>query len=137
MSEVDADNVGLPPPEAGTAPDLTPIYRATAVAILKATGERANEPWCDLDNKEWLDAPPDLQTALLQAGKAAAATILKALSAGGYKIVPPGAVQRPRSDEEAAAMMTSVRQYAMEKKRKHSLVGGASGLILPPGLRRH
>lgn len=56
------------------------------------------------------------------------------LAEQGFRILPPGAVLRPKNDQEAGAMREALRLYAEAQKRKGGLVGAvAPKLILPKG----
>lgn len=52
----------------------------------------------------------------------------------GIRLVGPGMVLRPKSDEEAAMMTEAVRLYSEAKGRKGKLLTGERKLILPPGV---
>jgi len=57
------------------------------------------------------------------------------LDARGFRLLPPGAVPRPKSEDEAMAMLKASKDWFDAKKRKGGLVGGVAPrkLILPPG----
>jgi hypothetical protein len=60
---------------------------------------------------------------------------MRLLSEQGFRILPPGAVLRPKNDQEAGAMQEALRIYAEAKARKGGLIGSVAPkkLILPPG----
>lgn len=111
---------GPPPPE--------PLSIAIARAVWTANMGEGDAPWDQLtpDEQEYLGAHAE--------GYIAAHMAL--LQANGFRILPPGAFPRPKSDEEAAAMLLAVKAYREAKKRKGGLVGSVAPkkLILPPGM---
>lgn len=61
---------------------------------------------------------------------------MKFLAQHGFRLLPPGAVLRPKSDEEAGAMEHAVKLYRQAATRKGGLVSAvAPGLILPKGAK--
>jgi hypothetical protein len=53
-----------------------------------------------------------------------------ALGEHGIKLLPPGTMPRPSSDEEAKLMIAAGQQFLAVQKRKPGLIGSA-GLIVP------
>jgi hypothetical protein len=53
----------------------------------------------------------------------------------GVRLLPPGAVPRPQSAEEAALFTEAARQFFETQRRKAGLIGSVSpGLVVPKHL---
>lgn len=104
--------------------DPRQLAEAVAKAILGAIDPEAD--WGAMDAAE--------QSDILLAAHAAVGAHDQWLTGAGFKIVPPGMVRIPRSDEEADAHRAAVRAYVDGKGRKSKLIGSPA-LIVPPGAR--
>lgn len=97
---------------------------AIARAIYEAGAEEGDVPWDGLAEEE--------REALTNYARDHIGAHMHLLAERGFRILPPGAVLRPKTDDEAAAMAEGVRLYHEAKKRKPGLVGSvAPKLILP------
>lgn len=110
-----------PPPE-----DLPDPKCVVARAVYEEAFEEGDAPWDELVLEE-AEALEELAAAYLNAH-------MQFLAAHGFRILPPGAVLRPKSDDEAAAMEVAVKAYRQAKNRKGGLLAGP-GLILPKGAK--
>lgn len=75
----------------------------------------------DLANEEDRNLMRELAHAAMGAHDAA-------LTVAGFKIIPPGTVQVPHSDEEAGAMIRAAQTY-MESKAPHVVAPPKPGLV--------
>lgn len=100
---------------------------AVARGIYESQAEDGDRPFDDLGAEERQD--------LIDYCGIAIGLHAQWLSEKGFRIVPPGDVPRPKTDEEAAAMVQAVKVYQAAKARKGGLVGSVAPkkLILPPG----
>jgi hypothetical protein len=85
-------------------------------------------------SEDWDALPAEERDVIRTAAKAAMAAQAQGLIARGFRLVEPGAVLIPKSDEEAGAMLRAIKDFAATTRRKGKLVGGP-GLIVPPGAR--
>lgn len=79
----------------------------------------------DAETREQID---DISRAAIQ-------TFTAAIKRMGVRLLPPGAVAVPKSEQEAAAMAGMAREFFEAQTRKPKLVGCVSpGLVLPKGI---
>jgi hypothetical protein len=95
--------------------------------------ERLYGAQADDGDTPWLELEPEEREGFTDTVRLAISLHMGFLNEHGFKIVPPGAVLRPKSDEEAAMMAEAVRLYGEAKKRKGGLLTGERKLILPKG----
>lgn len=114
-------NLSDPPP----LPEPAPVI---ARAVYEHQQDPTDVPWDDLDDED--------RQLLTAHAVAHISAHMGWLEKHGFRVLPPGAVLRPKSDDEAAAMDQAVRLYAEAKKRKAGLLMGEKKLILPPGSTR-
>lgn len=79
----------------------------------------------------WDELPDDDREALENYALDYLSAHMSWLAKHGFKIIPPGSVLRPKSDEEAAMMTEAVRLYRAAKSRKSGLLAGERKLIIP------
>lgn len=96
-----------------------------ARAVYAENIEPGDIPFDELDEEE--------QQALVDLAEVHITSHLAFLTEHGFRLVPVGAALRPKSDDEAAAMLQAVRLYHDAKGRKGGLVGSVAPkkLILP------
>lgn len=116
----------MKPLDAATAP-ADPAEEIARIVQEALRGDTNDIPWADL-------CEADRQGEVFIAEHYLAAH-LQWLAEHGFKVVPPGAVLMPKSDDEAMAMVKAAKAYFDAKKRKGQLVNTAAPrkLILPPG----
>jgi hypothetical protein len=97
-----------------------------ARAVYRAGMEDGDVPFDDLDEDE--------RGGLIDWAQAHIAAHIAWLQQQGFRLLPPGATLRPKSEAEALAMLQASKDWFDAKKRKPGLVGSvAPKLILPPG----
>jgi hypothetical protein len=89
-----------------------------------------------VEGEAWADQDAEAREAITSTVRDVISLHMAFLAEHGFKLLPPGAVLRPKSDEEAAMMAEAVRLYGEAKKRKGGLLAGERKLILPPGSTR-
>jgi hypothetical protein len=111
-----------------TTPPAPPDPREqVARAVYAFNAEDGDATFDDLDPAE--------RQVLIDYAEAHITAHIAALTASGFKLLPPGATLRPKSDDEAAAMLQAVRLWTEANARKVGLVGSvAPKLILPKGM---
>jgi hypothetical protein len=103
------------------------IRTEVAESVYDAVSEPGDTPWASLGDGE--------RDLLGQHAELYIMAHIISMQTRGLRIIPPGAVARPTSDDEAAAMARAVKLYMDAKNRKGGLVGSVAPkkLILPPG----
>lgn len=105
--------------------------RQVAIAMYIASGDGT-------DTTETFDAlPQDDQFALMEMARVGMAAHVDWLTDNGFRIAPPGTMLRPKTKDDAAAMILAGREF-LEKGQgrsssKPKLIGSPR-LILPPGV---
>lgn len=96
--------------------------------------ERLYEAGFEDGDTPWADLQPEEREALSNLALDYISAHMAWLNEHGFKIIPPGSVLRPKSDEEAAMMAEAIRLYHEAQKRKGGLLAGERKLILPKGV---
>jgi hypothetical protein len=100
--------------------------RDVAQFVYAAGFEDGDTPWAELSEDE-RDALIGFAHDHLQAH-------LRWLVASGFKVIPPGHVPNPTSDDEAMAMVKVAKHYFDAKKRKgHLVASGPRPKLIVPG----
>lgn len=108
---------------AAPVPDLGVVI---AQRFYEAQAEDGDVAWADLSEHDRAD--------MIDYVRAVIGQHMHWLNENGFRLLPPGAVLRPKNDNEAGAMQEALRLYGEAKKRKGGLIGSvAPKLILPPG----
>lgn len=115
-------NGHAPEPEASETPPL-----AIARAVYTEGLQDGDTPFDDLD-------PEDREALIAYADEHIQAHMAH-LAASGFRLLPPSATLRPKTEAEALAMIQASKDWFDAKKRKPGLVGSVAPkkLILPPG----
>lgn len=98
--------------------------RAVAIAMFTATGD-------ETDGAREFDAlPQEDRDNMLAVATAGMAAHLDWLTEHGFRIAPPGTMLRPKTEDDAKAMMLAARDFLAKPKGKKALIA-SPGLILP------
>jgi hypothetical protein len=104
--------------------------RAVAVAMYVASGDGT-------DSVATLDLlSEDDRFALLEMARVAMTTHLDWMQANGFRIAPPGTMLRPKTQDDAKAMILAGQEFLAAGKGRSSSKSklvGSPGLILPRG----
>lgn len=108
------------------APDpVADVAQAVTAAL------RAEAP----DSPAWADLTDEDQAAELYLAQHYLAAHSAWLKANGFRIVPPGSVLRPATEQEAMMMVQGAKAFLDGQKRKGKLMDGAVSrkVIVPKG----
>lgn len=115
-------NGHAPEPEASETPPL-----AVARAVYTNGVEDGDTAFDELDAED--------REALIAYADEHIQAHMAHLAASGFRLLPPGAMLRPHSKDEALAMLQASKDFFDAQKRKPGLVGSVAPrkLILPKG----
>ena len=107
--------------------------RLVAIAMYISSGDGT-------DTAETFDAlPQDDQFALMEMARVAMAAHVDWLTDNGFRIAPPGTMLRPKTKDDAQAMILAAREFLAKgqgRTSSKSKLIGSPRLIVPPGVTR-
>lgn len=105
----------------------------------EAVGEALHQALAEEGEPVFADLEPDERAGIVSMAEVAMQAHLEWLDENGFRIAPPGTMLRPKTENDARAMILAGQQFLAEGKgrssSKRKLITGP-GLIVPPGTTR-
>lgn len=83
------------------------------------------------EGETWAGLPDDERGGVLALVEATIHAFTASLKEHGVKLLPPGVVATPKTEDEAAAMAVAIRQFKAAQKRRGGLITSSAGLVVP------